>query len=60
MHKIFHSTVQNLVIWPTTRPEFVYHWCNVTVVTGILDICTVSGYKKSQGVSGDGSASVFS
>ena len=57
---MFDSIVQNLVTWPTTRPEFVHHWCNVTVVTGILDISTVPGYEKSQSVSGDGSASVFS
>lgn len=60
MHKIFGSTVQNLVTWPTMRPEFVHPWCIVTVVTEILDMSTVPGYKKkNQSVSGDGCASVF-
>ena len=58
MHKIFGSTVQNLVTWPTTRPEFVHPWCILTAVTEILDMSTVSGYEKSQSVSGNGTASV--
>jgi len=59
MYKIFGSAVQNLVTWSTTRLEFVHPWCIVTVVTEILDTSTVSGYKKSQSVSGDGSALIF-
>jgi hypothetical protein len=26
MHKFFGSIVQNLVTWPTRRPEFVHPW----------------------------------
>jgi hypothetical protein len=40
-------------------PEFVHPWCNVKIVTEMLDMSIVSSYKKSQSVSGAGSASVF-
>jgi hypothetical protein len=45
MHKIFGSTVQNLVTWPTTRPEFVHPWCILTVIiiTIIIIIIIIIG-----------------
>jgi hypothetical protein len=56
IQKIFDSTTQNLQ--PPGRPRarnLCTPWCNVKIVTDILDMSTVSGYTKSQRVSGAGS-----